>query len=88
VNVTLRAGSRSLRTQQVARTLLAALRDSNRECFHIVHYSVQENHVHLLVEADDTKALASDVRGLMVRIARLVSAGTPRTRNARSHPKT
>jgi putative transposase len=73
VHVTLRAGLRSLRTQQVARTLLAALRDSNRECFHIVHYSVQENHVHLLVEADDTKALASGVRGLMVRIARRVN---------------
>jgi len=73
VHVTLRAGLRSLRTQQVALTLLAAVRDSNRDRFHIVHYSVQENHVHLLVEAEDTKALSSGVRGLMVRIARRVN---------------
>jgi len=73
VHVTLRAGLRSLRAQQVARTLLAALRDSNRDSFRIVHYSVQENHLHLIVEADDTRALSSGVRGLMMRIARRVN---------------
>jgi REP element-mobilizing transposase RayT len=70
VHVTLRAGVRSLRSQQVARTLLGGLRDSNRDWFRIVHYSVQDNHVHLIVEADDKDALLSGVRGLMVRIAR------------------
>jgi len=73
VHVTLRAGLRSLRTQQVARTLLSGLRDSNRDWFRIVHYSVQENHVHLIVEAEDRQALSSGVRGLMVRIARRVN---------------
>jgi len=73
VHVTLRAGLRSLRTQQVARALLSGLRDSNRESFRVVHYSVQENHVHLIVEAEDNEALSSGVRGLMVRIARRVN---------------
>ena len=73
VHVTLRAGMRSLRSQQVARTLLAGLRDSNRDWFRVVHYSVQDNHVHLIVEAEDTEALSSGVRGLMVRIARRVN---------------
>ena len=73
VHVTLRAGLRSLRSQHVARTLLGGLRDSNRDWFRIVHYSVQENHVHLIVEAEDTEALSSGVRGLMVRIARRVN---------------
>ena len=73
VHVTLRAGLRILRTQRVARTLLGGLRDSNRDWFRVVHFSVQENHVHLIVEADDTKSLASGVRGLMVRIARRVN---------------
>jgi len=73
VHVTLRAGMRSLRSQQVARTLLAGLRDSNRDWFRVVHYSVQENHVHLIVEAEDTKTLSSGVRGLMVRVARRVN---------------
>ena len=73
MHVTLRAGLRLLRTQRVARTLLSALRDSNRDWFRIVHYSVQETHVHLIVEAEDTKTLASGVRGLMVRVARRVN---------------
>jgi len=82
VHVTLRAGLHPfgchearhvLRTQRVVRTLLSALRDSNRDWFRVVHYSVQENHVHLIVEAEDTTALASGVRGLMVRVARRVN---------------
>src|SRR6478735_10115181 len=73
VHVTLRAGLRSLRAQHIARTLISALRDGNRDWFRVVHYSVQENHVHLIVEAEDTEALSSGVRGLMVRIARRVN---------------
>jgi hypothetical protein len=34
---------------------------------------VQDNHVHLIVEAEDRAALLSSVRGLMVRIARRVN---------------
>ena len=73
VHVTLRARSRSLRTQVVSKTVLRALRDSNSERFRIAHYSVQENHVHLIVEADDKRSLSSGVRGLMVRVARRVN---------------
>jgi REP element-mobilizing transposase RayT len=73
VHVTLRAGLRSLRSQQVARTLLGGLRDSNRERFRVVHYSVQDNHVHLIIESEDSQALSSGLRGLMVRIARRVN---------------
>ena len=46
VHVTLRASLRSLRSQQVARTVLGALRDSRRETFRIAHYSIQDNHQH------------------------------------------
>jgi len=73
VHVTLRAELRSLRCQQVARTVLRALRDSNRDWFRVVHYSVQNNHVHLIVEAEDSDALGAGVRGLMVRTARRVN---------------
>jgi len=74
VHVTLRAELRSLRSQRVARVVLLGLRDSNRDWFRVVHYSVQDNHVHLLVEADDAQALSSGVRGLMIRIARRVNS--------------
>jgi REP element-mobilizing transposase RayT len=73
VHVTLRAGLRSLRSQQVARALLGAVRDSNRDWFRIVHYSVQDTHVHLIIESEDHPSLLSGVRGLMVRIARRVN---------------
>ena len=73
VHVTLRSFSRSLRCQQVALTVLGALRESNREWFRVVHYSLQDNHVHLIVEAESTAALGAGVRGLMVRIARRVN---------------
>ena len=52
VHVTLRAISRSLRSQQVAPTVLRAVRDSQRESFRVAHYSLQDNHLHLLVEAE------------------------------------
>jgi hypothetical protein len=38
--------------------------------FPLVHYSVQGNHVHLLVEANDEKALSKGMNGLGTRIAR------------------
>jgi putative transposase len=73
VHVTLRAFSRSLRAQQVARTVLGAIRASSRVQFRVVHYSVQENHLHLIVEADDKQSLSNGARGLEIRIARRVN---------------
>lgn len=73
VHVTLRAFTRSLRCQQVVRTVLGALHASNAEHFRVVHYSVQANHLHLIVEATDKASLSSGVRGLMVRLARRVN---------------
>lgn len=73
VHVTLRASVRSLRSQHVVRTVLGGLRDSRRENFRIVHYSVQHNHIHLIFEAESATLLSSGVRGIMVRIARRVN---------------
>jgi len=73
VHVTLRAASRSLRSPFVSKTVLRALRDSSSAHFGIVHYSLQDNHIHLIVEAASTAALSSGMRGLMVRVARRVN---------------
>src|SRR5687767_8154248 len=40
------------------------------ETFRIVHFSVQSNHLHLIVEADDARALGRGMQGLSIRIAR------------------
>jgi putative transposase len=62
-----------LRHAFVVQTVLRAFRASNSEHFRIVHYSVQENHVHLIIEAENAARLSSGVRGLLVRIARRVN---------------
>jgi len=41
--------------------------------FRVVHFSVQADHVHLLVEALDKRALSAGMRGLAIRIARRVN---------------
>ena len=76
VHVTLRARIAQLRSQFVFPTIqLALLRATRRasERFRVVHYSVQHNHVHLLVEASDRRALSSGMSGLAIRIARYVN---------------
>lgn len=73
VHITLRANTRSLRSQHVARTVMSAIRDGSRAEFRIAHYSVQDNHLHLIVEAQNEQALSSGVRGLEIRIARRVN---------------
>jgi REP element-mobilizing transposase RayT len=38
--------------------------------FRLVHYAVQPDHLHLIVEASDKAALSSGMQGLSIRIAR------------------
>jgi hypothetical protein len=52
------------------RTALAA---SSRADFRVVEFSVQADHVHLIAEADDARALSSGMRGLAIRLARAVN---------------
>jgi hypothetical protein len=73
VHVTLRARLSPLRSQHLFRTIRLALtraahRDPKR--FRLLHFSVQRDHVHLIVEASDKRALSSGVRGIAIRIAR------------------
>ena len=76
VHVTMRARLAPLRSQFVFPTVrLAIMRAARREPerFRVVHYSVQRNHLHLIVEAADARALSRGVRGLAIRIARYVN---------------
>jgi hypothetical protein len=41
--------------------------------FQVVHHSIQSNHLHLIVEAPDRRALTAGVSGLLVRIARALN---------------
>jgi REP element-mobilizing transposase RayT len=75
VHLTLRAVRRAphLRAERPFLALRAAIGAASREEFRVIHFSVQRDHVHLIVEARDREALSSGARGLAVRLARAVN---------------
>lgn len=64
------AGLQSFRSERTFGALRAALSSASRETFRVLHFSVQRDHVHLLVEADDPRALTRGIQGLAIRMAR------------------
>jgi len=64
----------SLRVPKVLRAFERSLAQScDRGDFRVVHYSLQSNHVHLLVEAGDRWALARGMIAIGSRLARAVN---------------
>jgi REP element-mobilizing transposase RayT len=54
------------------------VRDSCRRChdkagFRVVHFAVEPNHVHVLVEADDTESLSRGMQGLGVAMSKRIN---------------
>ena len=79
-----------MRKQVVFSAVRHALGRTARTWFRIVHFSVQADHVHLLVEADDKTALTRGLMGAEIRIARAVNrvlGKHGRVWGSRSHPK-
>jgi len=61
----------NLRSRRSFRALSAAFAEAcNRAGFRLIHFSVQGNHLHLIVEAADAVRLSRGLQGLAVRIAR------------------
>src|SRR5438132_9556815 len=75
LHVTLRAGPvvHWLRSQRVFPALRRALAAASHGGFRVLQFSVQDDHLHLIVEADDTRALRRGLRGLAIRVARAVN---------------
>jgi putative transposase len=59
-----------LRAQRCLRVLEKAFLAGSKASFQVVHYSVMGNHIHLLVEAIDRRALSLGMQGLGIRIAK------------------
>ncbi len=73
VHVTLKLAESvwNLRSRRSARVLEKAIRaGGDRFGARVVQLSIQGNHIHLLVEANNTAALARSMQGLSVRIAK------------------
>ena len=76
VHVTLRLkpGFPKLRKKALYRVIRACLRQVNPELgMQVVHHSVQDTHMHFLVEAEDQEALARGMQGLSIRLAKALN---------------
>ena len=75
LHVVLRCKLRSLRNEQVFPTVRRALARATRarSDFRILHFSVQADHLHLIVEAGAQEALSRGMQGLAVRVTRAVN---------------
>src|SRR5438067_6485069 len=77
IHVTLRLqpGIGYLRKYQRAKLVEGALREARiRFGMRIIHYSIQGNHLHLIVEAEGASALARAMQGLAIRLAKRLNA--------------
>ncbi len=72
LHVTLRLvrGLPSLRGKAAFRVVREALAAQRRGGVHVIHYSIQSNHLHLLVEAQSTQGLARGMQALSIRLAK------------------
>jgi putative transposase len=75
VSLTLRArpGLPSLRSPQLFKVVEGSIAAASRDGFRVIASSVQRDHVHLVVEADDHGGLVRGVQGLSIRTARAVN---------------
>lgn len=76
VHVVLRSKFKPLRCQFVFPTVRKALAEATRarKDFRITQFSVQGDHVHLVVEAGSKAALSRGMQGLAIRVARAVNS--------------
>ena len=74
VTIRVRRDVPSLRNRRWLRAFRETLaRGCERGSFRVVHYSVQRDHVHMIVEADGKKALASGMKSIGARLALAVN---------------
>ncbi len=74
ITLGLRQGVGYLRRQRVVSALEEAFRAAKlRFGMRVVHYSIQGNHLHLLVEAEDKGSLARGMQGLAIRMAKALN---------------
>jgi REP element-mobilizing transposase RayT len=72
--VRLREGLPSLRRVEARRAVARAFASSReRFGFRLIHFSLQSNHVHLIAEARDRRALSRGMQALLVRVARALN---------------
>jgi putative transposase len=52
------------------RRVLAQIHAAKEQFIRILHFSIQSNHIHLLIEANDSARLSKGMKGFAVRVAK------------------
>jgi putative transposase len=76
VHVALRLveGIPSLRRHRPVKYIRRCIQLAHKDRFRVIEFSVQSNHVHLIIEAEDGRALSRGMQGLKIRLARRLNA--------------
>jgi REP element-mobilizing transposase RayT len=76
VHVTIRVqpGIGYLRSYSRAKIIREAIREAERFGVRVIDYSIQGNHLHLIVEAEDEAALARGMQSLGIRVAKRLNS--------------
>jgi len=75
VQVTIRAmpGLASLRSPRVFGALRRAIARASVDRFRVIHFSIQQDHAHFIVEGDESRRARGGVHGLAIRLALAVN---------------
>ena len=74
ITMRVRQGIPKLRCARFVRAFRRTLAECcDRGDFRVVHYSIQHNHIHCIVEAEDKLALANGMKSLAARVGRAVN---------------
>jgi REP element-mobilizing transposase RayT len=73
VTVRVRGSLPSLREEALVGAVRAIIGSASSDAFRVLHFSIQTNHVHLIVEASDALGLSRGMQRLDSRIARRVN---------------
>ena len=75
VQVTIRAvpGLPSLRSPRVFGALHRAIARASRDRFRVIHFSIQQDHGHFIVEGDEARRARGGMHGLAIRLALAVN---------------
>jgi REP element-mobilizing transposase RayT len=68
----------NLRAQRAMRVIIPALFAARESLVRLVHFSVQRDHVHLVVEEANKRALSRGIGGLAVRLTRALNGAMGR----------
>jgi len=80
VQVTIRAtpGLPSLRSPRVFGALRRAIARASVDRFRVIHFSIQQDHAHFIVEGDEARRARGGVHGLAIRLALAVNRALER----------